>query len=499
MHRVQSSEESQEHRELQILERMLCAISGQAPEHPVASRKSGNIFERRLIEAYISENGSDPVNGEELSVEDLIDLKVARVVNPRPPTQTSIPALLSTFQNEWDSLILETFDLKQQLAETRQELSTALYYNDSAQRVIARLQKERDEAREALSRVTVNTATNGTANGDEMQVEWQALPDEIAEKIDQTQQNLSATRRKRPVPDDWATGDMLASYEVKSTADTQFTGAKSLAAHSTGDFFLCGDSDGTIGIYDLNQGAFTTRASLGSGSILDGTWADDKAVVATSSGAIIITQDGAIEGKLRQHAGPATAVATHPCGTIIASVGVDKSYTLYDVHNTRVLTQIFTDVELTTVKFHPDGHLIATGAADGSIKLYETKTSRLAHTFPPTANAPVSSLSFSENGTWLASAISGQTALTVWDLRKLSALKTLEIGTAVTGITWDYTGQFLAACGPGGIVVSQYAKSSKQWSEPLRKAINAVDVQWGARAMSLIALTGDGAVSVLRG
>lgn len=263
--------------------------------------------------------------------------------------------------------------------------------------------------------------------------------------------------------------------------------------------FLCGDSDGTIGIYDLNQGAFTTRASLGSGSILDGTWADDKAVVATSSGAIIITQDGAIEGKLRQHAGPATAVATHPCGTIIASVGVDKSYTLYDVHNTRVLTQIFTDVELTTVKFHPDGHLIATGAADGSIKLYETKTSRLAHTFPPTANAPVSSLSFSENGTWLASAISGQTALTVWDLRKLSALKTLEIGTAVTGITWDYTGQFLAACGPGGIVVSQYAKSSKQWSEPLRKAINAVDVQWGARAMSLIALTGDGAVSVLRG
>lgn len=196
----------------------------------------GNVFERRLIEAYISENGSDPVNGEELSVEDLIDLKVARVVNPRPPTQTSIPALLATFQNEWDSLILEAFDLKQQLAETRQELSTALYYNDAAQRVIARLQKERDEARDALSKVTVNTVANGNANGDEMQVEWQSLPDDIVEKIDQTQANLSATRRKRPVPDDWATGDMLATYQVKCTADTQFTGAKTLAAHNTGDF-----------------------------------------------------------------------------------------------------------------------------------------------------------------------------------------------------------------------------------------------------------------------
>ncbi|KAI6953979.1 hypothetical protein KC329_g18904, partial [Hortaea werneckii] len=148
---------------------MLCAISGEAPEQPVASRKSGvgNVFEKRLIEAYIAENGSDPVNGEELSPDDLVDLKQSRLAKPRPPQLTSIPALLSTFQNEWDALILETFQLKQQLAETRQELSTALYYNDSAQRVIARLQKERDEARDALSRVSVTAAPNGAgqANG----------------------------------------------------------------------------------------------------------------------------------------------------------------------------------------------------------------------------------------------------------------------------------------------------------------------------------------------
>jgi pre-mRNA-processing factor 19 len=154
---------------------------------------------------------------------------------------TSIPALLSTFQNEWDAIILETYQLKQQLAETRQELSTALYYNDSAQRVIARLQKERDEARDALSRVTVTSVTNGTlkANRDEMQVDGQGLPEEVLSKIDETQQTLSATRRKRPVPEDWATGEAITGYNVKSTADTQFTGAKSLAAHPTGDFVSC--------------------------------------------------------------------------------------------------------------------------------------------------------------------------------------------------------------------------------------------------------------------
>ncbi|KAF2773015.1 WD40 repeat-like protein [Teratosphaeria nubilosa] len=478
---------------------MLCAISGTAPEAPVASRKSGNVFERRLIEAYISENGTDPVNGEELSVDDLIDLKQARQVKPRPPTLTSIPALLSTFQNEWDALVLETFQLKQQLAETRQELSTALYYNDSAQRVIARLQKERDEARDALSRVSVTAAPNGVSqsNGDAMQVDGQGLPEHILAKIDETQAKLSATRRKRPVPEDWATGDELISFDVKSTVDSQFTGAKTLAVDSTGDFFLTGDSDGTIGVYDLKQSAFTTRSNIGAGAVLSGAWAHDKAVVATSSGAVVVSHEGSVQAKFHQHAGAATAVAAHPSGEILASVGVDKSYVLYDAAQSKVLTQSFGDAELTTVEFHPDGHLLAAGTADGAIQLYDVKASQAAHTFPAAAPGPITSLSFSENGTWLASATSGSSTVSVWDLRKLNALKTLENGTSVTGVSWDYTGQFLAASGSGAVVVHQYTKSSKKWSEPLRKAINAVDVKWGAKAKSLVALTGDGAVSVI--
>ena len=51
-------------------------------------------------------------------------------------------------QNEWDTLVLETFALKQQYNSTRQELSYALYSQDAASRVIARLMRERDAARE---------------------------------------------------------------------------------------------------------------------------------------------------------------------------------------------------------------------------------------------------------------------------------------------------------------------------------------------------------------
>jgi hypothetical protein len=165
--------------------KMLCAISGEAPRQPVASRKSGNVFEKRLIEAHIAENHTDPVSGEDLAVEDLIELKSPQVVTPRAPNLTSIPALLSAFQNEWDAIVLETHTLKQQLAQTRQELSTALYQNDAATRVVARLSRERDEAREALSNVTISGG--GASNGDAMQVDGQALPEELVAKVDETQ------------------------------------------------------------------------------------------------------------------------------------------------------------------------------------------------------------------------------------------------------------------------------------------------------------------------
>jgi hypothetical protein len=164
---------------------MLCAISGEAPQEPVASRKSGNVFEKRLIEAHIAEHHTDPVTGEDLSVEDLIELKSPRIVTPRPPHLTSIPALLTAFQTEWDAIVLESFTLKQQLAQTRQELSTALYQNDAATRVIARLTQERDDARQALSSVTVSA---GGANGDSMDVDAQALPEELVAKVDEKQQ-----------------------------------------------------------------------------------------------------------------------------------------------------------------------------------------------------------------------------------------------------------------------------------------------------------------------
>lgn len=158
---------------------------------------SGAVFEKRLIEKYVQENGTEPGTGDALTEADLLPLAQSHVVRPRPPTLTSIPALLATFQNEWDALALETYNLKEQLARTREELATALYQHDAAVRVIARLSRERDEARDALSKVTVTAGT--TANGDEMAIDsTEALPEELAARVSEKHQEYVAFAGANP-------------------------------------------------------------------------------------------------------------------------------------------------------------------------------------------------------------------------------------------------------------------------------------------------------------
>lgn len=209
----------------------LFTVSGEPPATPVISKKSGLVYEQRLILKYIQENGKDPITGDVLTEDDLIEIKASeykfmpffermkirpkntlstrrllmsmfhtcdaysiladrlqiqhkfckndadillllptdpKTVAPRPPTHSSIPSLLSTLQNEIDASVLETFTLKKAYDSVRQELAHALYANDSANRVIARLLWERDEARTALASLRDSMGQNGAGRDAEM-------------------------------------------------------------------------------------------------------------------------------------------------------------------------------------------------------------------------------------------------------------------------------------------------------------------------------------------
>lgn len=170
----------------------------------------------------LQDTGKCPITGELLAEADLLTVKgnkvrnmmtrshhtspyISQAVKPRSTPAASIPGLLGLFQNvrlviytthiahpshhmshfcsivqtqcvislsqqEWDAVMLEAHNLRQSLHTVRQELSHALYQHDAAQRVIARLIKERDEARAALANVAAHGG-HDLANGKRTQDE----------------------------------------------------------------------------------------------------------------------------------------------------------------------------------------------------------------------------------------------------------------------------------------------------------------------------------------
>lgn len=202
------------------------SVTNEVPEQPVVSPHSGAVFERRIIEKYILENGVDPINGKDLHADDLIEIKTPAIVRPKPASVTSIPATLKTMQDEWDALMLNAFTQRQQLQTARQELSHALYQHDAACRVIARLNKEVTAAREALATLkpqagiiaapTAYQAAAAEAGHAVKAVEQIGMTTEVIKKLQDKATVLTQERKKRgrTVPEDLFTHDQIRNFMI---------------------------------------------------------------------------------------------------------------------------------------------------------------------------------------------------------------------------------------------------------------------------------------------
>ena len=71
-------------------------------------------------------------------------LKVASHVAPKPLDGMSFPGMLKFMQEQWDTQMLEIYQLKSSLEQCRKELSHSLYQHDAACQVICRLETEKD-------------------------------------------------------------------------------------------------------------------------------------------------------------------------------------------------------------------------------------------------------------------------------------------------------------------------------------------------------------------
>ncbi len=145
------------------------------------------------------------------------------------------------------------------------------------------------------------------------------------------------------MPEDWATSDEISSFTTSQTSEPLYPGGKALAVDKSGDLAIIGGVDGIAGVYSIPDQRVLQALKGGGGSITSAVWAGSRAVVSTSTGKVKIFEGQSELATFSAHGGEITGIALHPSGAILASVGVDKSYVLYDVESMVTITQVHTE------------------------------------------------------------------------------------------------------------------------------------------------------------
>ncbi|PAV67980.1 hypothetical protein WR25_23348 [Diploscapter pachys] len=441
---------------------LICSISGEPAEEPVVSPVSGHIFDKRLIVKYIAENGTDPINHEKLDDSQLVTIQTdTKTLAPRNVAGTSIPSLLKMLQDEWDTVVLNSFSLRQQLQTARQELSHSLYQHDAACRVIARLTKELTAAREALSTLKPHMKQpvgGGDSERDidmEQSVDESGISESVQKKLDETSKQLTAARKARGknAPEGLAKPEDFDAYSNKTTHtgihSTSVPGITALDVQ--GDLVLTGGVDKTVVLFNTTKeqvvNTFKGHQKKITAAVLH---PNQKTAISASADATIRVWSGSdndVKQVIDVHQAPVTDISLHATGDYVLSVSDDSFWAFSDITTGKSLCKVAVDndnrVAISCGQFHPDGLIFGTGSADSLVKIWDLKAQSNVANFPGHL-ASVRAISFSENGYYLATG-SEDGELKLWDLRKLKNLKTLTVdgNTVINDIYFDNSGNYL--------------------------------------------------------
>jgi len=455
---------------------LVCSISGEVPENPVVSPLSKHVFEKRLIEKFISENGTDPITGDSLAEDELIEIKATPLTKPRPPSATSIPAILKSLQDEWDAVMLHSFTLRQQLQAARQELSHALYQHDAACRVIARLTKEATAAREALATLkpqagvsqavaAASQAVPGATKVDDMDIVEPAelgMSDEILEKLQNKATELTSERRKRgkKVPEDLTPVDDIKSYkQIASHPGLHSASVPGILALDLQDSdpskAITGGADKNAVVFnkDNEQVVATLKGHTKKVTSVIYHPYEEIAVTASADNTVRVWSipNSSCAYTIKAHEGAVTGLSLHATGDYVLTASRDQHWAFSDIQVGKVLTKNISDPNashgLTCAQFHPDGLIFGTGTTDSVIKIWDLKVKTNVANFPG-HSGPITAISFSENGYYLATS-ADDSVVKLWDLRKLKNFKTITLdeNEEIKSLSFDKSGNYLAVAG----------------------------------------------------
>ncbi|CEG49468.1 mRNA splicing factor [Plasmopara halstedii] len=474
---------------------MLCSLSGQVPVEPVVSLKSGHVFEKRLVLKYLEQNQHRcPITGVELNIDqDFLTLQAAptsitvkstaSTSMAIAPEASSIPQLLSTFQNEWDAVMLETFTLKQHLEQTRQELSHALYQHDAACRVIARLNAENATLKERLT-----SLSSGQQEDVEMH-DGATLAPEVLATIEAKQKELAKKRKdfkKKEGPQKAALLSDLVNWHMVSNHtlhDSDKPGVTCIAIDNKRPTLVAtGGVDKHAKLFDTDKQQVVATLTGHSKKLSHLEFHPIADLILTASYDTTVklwTLQGdeySVAYTLGNFDDAVISSSIHPTGNYVLSGSMDATWAIHDVRRGQLLSRYTLNGELAMpnvssnqslkaanetrcVRFHPDGGIFGTAAKSKLVQMWAVNTLSNVVTFEGHA-APVTALSFSENGYYLASGCENG-VVKLWDLRKATSFFELDLKKhqpelnlgVIHSINFDASGTHLAVASAQSVQV----------------------------------------------
>ncbi|OMO60615.1 Aconitase/3-isopropylmalate dehydratase large subunit, alpha/beta/alpha [Corchorus capsularis] len=336
------------------------------------SNTDGRIVLESLIltaeknSSYSIDYGKCPVTGEPLTMEDIVPVKTGKIVKPRSSlTAASIPGMLGMFRNQWDALMLSSFALEKLIHTARQELSHALYQHDAACRVIARLKKERDEARSLLAqaerqaplpavRANVSALSNGKRASENEKMGpggkrmRPGISDGIVAELTECNAALSQQHKKRQIPPTLASIDALERYTQLSSHPLHKTnkpGITSLDINLSKDMVATRGVDSNAVVFDLTSGEISSSLSGHPKKITSVKFVAEHHVVLSGSADKLCIWQGSGDGKydcrhiLKDHTAEVLAVTVCATNHYFVIASLDTTWCFYDLSSGMRLTQ----------------------------------------------------------------------------------------------------------------------------------------------------------------
>ena len=418
---------------------------------------------------------------------------------PQNKPGTSIPGLVNLLQNDYDGLVLEIHNLKQNLNSTRQELSQALYQHEAACRVIARLLKELKETKEDLAKLKELTRENIEIN--------KGIDENLKIKFNEFSESLSNSRKSRKPPADLVREDGLSKFKEVLTESVHNGFITSIqVSRFNPQVILTGGKDSTSHIYDIEK-----KTSL---TTIDCDKKVTSAVFINDSSLNLITclSDGNAKVwevspdynakalyTISEHKKNITSCSIHPCNDYCLFFSKDGYWSLYDLLNKKLVQSISAKDKLSIHcgEIHPDGLIVGTGHENGVVMWWDIRTQQ-PHNTQKFHKGHVKVLNFSEKAYQMITVGKNETGVRFWDIRKLDNEEPVSIisekSSQVRKAYFDQYGMYFGMC--GNVVDIYKARGANKIAEIGEG--DFTDLKFGQKNEWIVAGTTEGMIKIFK-